>query len=1435
MIRRSKTRHRLLILLAIAAVVILGVAGLIAVRQAQIKTDLTKSRADGMAAMEQKDYETALHALGRYLQRYPEDMEVALRYAQARRNVPRPNARHLTDAISVLRRVVATEPDNLEAGRELLELYTRVGYFTEAAELAQSLVRYAPFDADLLDHRFRSLLVRQDFAGIISESDRIAQSLAQATPEQRAKVQGRLHLWRAEALRRQGKLVEALAEVDQHTATRPDKLHGYLLTFDILHEMTEPSAAYLERLQQWKTQEVDARILTLLEARAHRSWNDTGAAVALLQNFDAEPILDVQYVRALLNEYDQLNLFNRSLDLLYTVAGKLDDPGIQLHAAERLLQNNRIEQFQELLQQLDMEHHIASVHLLAFQALAKLNTREPIDDVLAKLEQRIEEPAVGEWMPLLRMVKAQQSNEKPSLADRLKTLKEAVERRPENAFAQHFLALTYREAGEPDLAVSAWRNAIINAPTWALPRLELARTLLMMNQPLAAAQFAETARQRAPGNGDAFTLLVTALAAGADQLNDSQVETLRPLIDNAANLPQVPEPLLVPTARLLVRAGDVNRARALIEKALALDPPPSVGILQNLINFSRQFELGLEDACLAVLAKQDGGQTVAALAQINELRSEGRLTEALAALRKMLADAPAHQRPQLQLMHLQLLDMTSQTDQAIALGRDLLAAYADQRGVLEAMLQSSSIWQDRDLTRKVIDRLKAVSPANSVAVQVYDARWQLAGSPDNVQLRALLQQLNELVRQAPTRTDLRLALSQVHVQLGDMSAAVQQFREAVRQNPNDIGLLIELARLHIAAKDPTQARMVLQGLQQRAPDDPQLRTNLAYIYAEIGDRHQALTLAEAVKAADDPQGRARLLVATLYQQQGRLDDARRIYDELLAQPPSVPTVLAAASFYLAQQDSTGAMSALEKLSLVEPDEVRRHVIRGGFWTGRSNFERALEHYQQAIAIDPTSTPAWIGLLQAHLAHSDLPTIRQVLERAEQVGLSEPRIAFLLRQRSLIDEMQQLNMLMRGMLTGLLDAQAAEREAVRSMLIAILAYQRDGQISDAKINELTQLADRFPHMVQLQIAMAVLLNDRGAFADAATRLERLTRSHPQLLMAQEMLVQARARAGQFAAALTTANSLRETLVRMGQSTQAIDTTVAELLMSLKRPQEAVNILQPHAESPDAPSQVLTTYANALMTSGRYDQARRVLEPHLSQVSAIRIAWLSLAAEHLPDAVTLRRWIADVQAFLEPNDVERLNLANAWQRCAVRFNDDEALQQAIALLDELVSVESPLAAALLLRGAVADYQQKFDEAERWYRAAIEKDERSAVTMNNLAMVLSRRADALDEALQFAERAVALAPNQLEFMDSLATIHQKRNDHEAALATWNRIAQMDPDNPRWLLAQAKAYRDLNQIAEARRLLNQAEARIATGGNTALRDQARELRLELDQLPQP
>src|SRR5690606_33024322 len=114
-------------------------------------------------------------------------------------------------------------------------------------------------------------------------------------------------------------------------------------------------------------------------------------------------------------------------------------------------------------------------------------------------------------------------------------------------------------------------------------------------------------------------------------------------------------------------------------------------------------------------------------------------------------------------------------------------------------------------------------------------------------------------------------------------------------------------------------------------------------------------------------------------------------------------------------------------------------------------------------------------------------------------------------------------------------------------------------------------------------------------------------------------------------------------------------------------------------------------------------------------------------------------------------------------------------------------------------------------------------------------SRRADALDEALQFAERAVALAPNQLEVMDSLATIHQKRNDHEAALATCNRIAQMDPDNPRWLLAQAKAYRDLNQIAEARRLLNQAEARIATGGNTALRDQARELRLELDQLPQP
>jgi Tfp pilus assembly protein PilF len=64
-----------------------------------------------------------------------------------------------------------------------------------------------------------------------------------------------------------------------------------------------------------------------------------------------------------------------------------------------------------------------------------------------------------------------------------------------------------------------------------------------------------------------------------------------------------------------------------------------------------------------------------------------------------------------------------------------------------------------------------------------------------------------------------------------------------------------------------------------------------------------------------------------------------------------------------------------------------------------------------------------------------------------------------------------------------------------------------------------------------------------------------------------------------------------------------------------------------------------------------------------------------------------------------------------------------------------------------------------------------------MNNLAWVLLRSGE-LAEALDWAQKAVAAAPREPAFIDTLADIQIARHDHVAARLTLERALALSPD---------------------------------------------------------
>jgi len=109
-----------------------------------------------------------------------------------------------------------------------------------------------------------------------------------------------------------------------------------------------------------------------------------------------------------------------------------------------------------------------------------------------------------------------------------------------------------------------------------------------------------------------------------------------------------------------------------------------------------------------------------------------------------------------------------------------------------------------------------------------------------------------------------------------------------------------------------------------------------------------------------------------------------------------------------------------------------------------------------------------------------------------------------------------------------------------------------------------------------------------------------------------------------------------------------------------------------------------------------------------------------------------------------------------------------------------------------------RKDYDQAEQEYRKVIAAEPRHAVALNNLAWVLNRAGK--PDALETAEKALALAPNATAFMDTLAEIQASSGQWDKALATQKRAIELDPDKPTHRLHLAQYLIKNSQKASAK-----------------------------------
>ena len=209
------------------------------------------------------------------------------------------------------------------------------------------------------------------------------------------------------------------------------------------------------------------------------------------------------------------------------------------------------------------------------------------------------------------------------------------------------------------------------------------------------------------------------------------------------------------------------------------------------------------------------------------------------------------------------------------------------------------------------ERLSQEEPENTAALKrLIEARLQLLSLKQG-DIKAVIKDLEKLVKQAPEQAEYAVLLGQAKQQVGDKEGAAKAFRSALQTKPGDSKVLEAYVSLLLQQKRPQQAISLLKDnlstaakankVEPGSIDVTAVQTLLGSVYAKEKRYAEAIAAFDAAIEDDKQDFRPVMAKALLLKQQNKLDEAKPLFtkaeqlapakykDEINRQANSTPT------------------------------------------------------------------------------------------------------------------------------------------------------------------------------------------------------------------------------------------------------------------------------------------------------------------------------------------------------------------------------------------------------------------------------------------------------------------------------------------------------------------------------------------------------------------
>jgi len=1330
---QSRRRRRL----AIVALLLLGLGGALTgmyvLRQHQIKVTSEAHRVAGLEAVENGDSAAAMEHLGAYLRRHDDDVDALYQYACARRRIEAPRGQHLTAAIGVLQRVIDLAPEHDQARSDLLDLYLMCGYSHETLDMAKVVIERNPTDSDA---------------------------------------------WRAKATAeaRLGRFQDALESVTKCIQVQPLDLRACVLQLDVQQKLGATNGQLIEIVKEHRKAFPGSPIANLYEAYAHRLAANAATYIEMLRAAAQSPNSDEPYVIMLVMLLDDARLSDEAMSILEKTSKLNDSPVLLSELARRLWETNRFADLEARLSSLDITKRDTSDLLLGLRASAlyELDRREVADAITAKLGERGSDSIGAAWAGVLHAAYSLRPVKPHTM---VATCNDALSLDPKNPYFAYRCGSAWMALGENDLALSSWKSAIDQRPTWVSPRVNRVHALLAAGQSNLAQREARQVMERAPTRVDATAAWVLAYAATLSREDREGAQNLL----SAATAVQVAAPYEPRTLALYIalqaQSGKRDTAIARLKKILEKAPPLDEATWLSLAAVSKDHQLGLEDECYKKIETAWGLTPGLAVARAQHATSLGHALEGKQQLFKAAATAPPKYQLAWKIAIGKYLDETNDPS-ALDHWVDLANNNVEDARIQNWALQAQCVQRSPQVQDQIIERLRLLSGPRAVQWRLARAK-QLLNTNDSNRAAEAASLMQEVISDAPNSLSAQLMLARCLERVNLEMKASTTIIEAARLQPQSIELALEAARILQSQRDFKAAKTYLIRVAQRNDLDARTATRVTSMLGRQGEDLQAIQLLERVKGDGKLEVNQLLLLGELCQRQGDRQRVEAVISQLL-ESPTASGIQFAAGYRASTNDLEGARKILQRLSDGEVDKGHRALILADFEQRFGSVESSTKHWQEAIDANPSNPVAHRGLISLHLRMGQAQTAIEVLDRTQQLAPENAPLTDLWQRKALV-QWAAARPTYVPLLLSMVQNESQQKVAAEGLeCIQSMTRETRGQA----LPRLRTLCFENIDSLVLSTTAAQVHLLHGKNDDALVIANAATAAHPGAWEASLIKCEVLGALGRWGDALATAKAWRQLT---GANTVLADITMAQALCRLNRPAEAVQVLAPlipaASKDPIRNGDILWNYARSLVAAEEFASAEKLLVPLWKESQAWRMRSIDLALQPGVTESAAKQWLERMSKVIASDQLqEQTRLAASWLELSNNFESITLRRRAHIILSELVKVPDATSEQWFLLGMIEEKEPNLVGAEFAYRQALKLTPDMAPACNNLAMILAQDDRRLDEALTFAHRAAKASPSVPTYFDTRAYIEHRMNRFDEALASAQRAVDLQPENPQW-----------------------------------------------------